>query len=53
MLDPDSNKDKRLAVIPCSLGDLNFGIVPDGSSVVISRVVTEDNDVGAIDLQRR
>ncbi|MEO5624578.1 MAG: winged helix-turn-helix domain-containing protein [Dokdonella sp.] len=53
VLDPDSNKDQRLAVIPSSLGDLNFGIAPDGSSVVISRVVTEDNDVGAIDLQRR
>ncbi|MEO7323625.1 MAG: winged helix-turn-helix domain-containing protein [Dokdonella sp.] len=53
VLDPGSNKDARLAVIPSSLGDLNFGVAPDGSSVLISRVVMEDNDVGAIDLQHR
>ncbi|MEO6687674.1 MAG: hypothetical protein ABIS07_09765, partial [Dokdonella sp.] len=52
-LDPNSGTDERLAVIPSSLGDLNFGIAPDGRSVVISRVVIEDNDVGAIDLPRR
>lgn len=52
VVDPRVDSDRRVATLPGAVGDLNFDISRDGQSIIVARVVAEDTDVGAINLQR-
>lgn len=50
--DPQTDDDRAVATVPGSIGDLNFSVARDGRHVVIARTVSEDTDIGAINLAR-
>jgi Tol biopolymer transport system component/DNA-binding winged helix-turn-helix (wHTH) protein len=48
LLDPVGGNERVIAKIPSSLADMNFAVARDGRSVVVTRALAEDTDVGAI-----
>ncbi len=50
--DARTGEDRKVANVPGTIGDLSFSVSHDGRRVVLSRVVSEDTDVGAFNLSR-
>ncbi|MEP7041853.1 MAG: winged helix-turn-helix domain-containing protein [Dokdonella sp.] len=52
LLDPRNGSEREIAKITGSLADMNFAVAHDGRSIVVTRSLAEDTDVGAINLSR-